>query len=65
MKSNRLTTIVLIALLIVLIYFLYDVLDGDPASFMNFSEGNPLETVTASLRALGDSIGRVFANILP
>ena len=69
MRGSRLSTIIFVALLVLLFYSLYVVLGGDMSFLRNLRSGsgtgNLLEPITNSLRALGQSLTDVFTSILP
>ena len=68
-KQSRLSTLIFVALLILLLYSLYIVLGGDVSFLGNLRNtsgtGNLLEPITNGLRALGQSLTEAFASMMP
>ena len=66
--DNRLSTILLIIIVLALIYALYIMLGGDWLAITklsaSFGSGGIVEQFTGSLRALGDSLVRMFSSII-
>jgi hypothetical protein len=68
MRHSRLSTVIFVALLVLLSYSLYIVLGGDMSFIRNLrtsGTGNLLEPITNSLHALGQSLTDAFTSILP
>jgi hypothetical protein len=69
MRQSRLSTVIFVALLVLLLYSLYVVLGGDITFLRNLRNasgtGNLLEPITNGLHALGQSLIDVFTSILP
>jgi len=69
MRQSRLSTVIFVALLVVLSYSLYIILGGDSSFLRNLTSttgtGNLLEPITDGLRSLGQGLTDVFTSILP
>ena len=67
MKQSRLSTVIFVAMLVLLSYSLYIVLGGDISFFGNLrsNSGNLLEPITNGLHALGKSLTDVYTSIMP
>lgn len=65
-RRNTLTILFLVLLAVVLIYVIYNLLGGDWAALTRQTGSgseNPLQSVVNSLRALGEGLTNIFANM--
>ncbi|MCK4975642.1 MAG: hypothetical protein KAS36_01770 [Anaerolineales bacterium] len=67
-RGCAVSDILLVVLLVGLVYVVYTLLGGDLSSALtrlsNSGGAGPVEQVTGSMRALGESIGNAFSNML-
>ena len=64
--NNRLSSILVVIILLALIYALYAMMGGDWLAISDLASSGEgfVEQITGSLRGLGESLARVFSSII-